>query len=42
MIQSNTMYGARTICGTAGYKIVDYINCRLETLMPKFKILKIQ
>ena len=28
MIQSNTMYGVRTICGTAGYKIVDYINCR--------------
>ena len=40
MIQSNTMYGVRTICGTAGYKIVDYINCRLETLMPNIQDIK--
>ena len=41
MIQSNTMYGVRTICGTAGYKIVDYINCRLETLMPNIQDIKL-
>ena len=40
MIQSNTMYGVKTITKTAGYNLVDIINCRLETLMPSFEDLK--
>ena len=40
MIQSNTMYGVKTITKTAGYKLVDFIDCRLETLMPSFDDLK--
>ena len=40
MIQSNTMYGVKTIVGTAGYNLVDYINCNLETLMPTFEDVK--
>tara|TARA_Y100000590_G_scaffold318718_1_gene360643 strand:+ start:6938 stop:7993 length:1056 start_codon:yes stop_codon:yes gene_type:complete len=36
MIQSNTMYGVKTITKTAGYNLVDIIDCRLETLMPSF------
>ena len=40
MIQSNTMYGVKTITKTAGYKLVDIIDCRLETLMPSFDDLK--
>ena len=40
MIQSNTMYGLKTITKTAGYKLVDIIDCDLETLMPSFENLK--
>ncbi|SVC08458.1 uncharacterized protein METZ01_LOCUS261312, partial [marine metagenome] len=40
MIQSNTMYGVKTITKTAGYNLVDFIDCRLETLMPNFEDLK--
>tara|TARA_B100001057_G_scaffold411127_1_gene426564 strand:+ start:3210 stop:4253 length:1044 start_codon:yes stop_codon:yes gene_type:complete len=40
MIQSNTMYGVKTIVGTAGYNLVNYINCRIETLMPTFEDVK--
>lgn len=40
MIQSNTMYGVKTITKTAGYSLVDIIDCRLETLMPSFDDLK--
>jgi len=40
MIQSNTMYGVKTITKTAGYNLVDYIDCNLETLMPSFESLK--
>jgi dTDP-4-amino-4,6-dideoxygalactose transaminase len=40
MIQSNTMYGVKTITKTAGYNLVDFIDCRLETLMPSFDDLK--
>ncbi len=40
MIQSNTMYGVKVITKTAGYNLVDYIDCRLETLMPNFEDLK--
>jgi dTDP-4-amino-4,6-dideoxygalactose transaminase len=37
MIQSNTMYGVKTITKTAGYNLVDTIDCNLETLMPTFE-----
>ena len=40
MIQSNTMYGVKTITKTAGYNLVEFIDCRLETLMPSFEDLK--
>ena len=40
MIQSNTMYGVKTITKTAGYNLVDFIDCSLETLMPTFENLK--
>ena len=40
MIQSNTMYGVKTITKTAGYNLVDFIECSLETLMPTFEDLK--
>ena len=40
MIQSNTMYGVKTIAKTAGYNLVDFIDCQLETLMPSFDDLK--
>jgi len=40
MIQSNTMYGVKTITKTAGYNLVDIIDCQLETLMPSFDDLK--
>ena len=40
MIQSNTMYGVKTITKTAGYNLVDIIDCHLETLMPTFEDLK--
>ena len=36
MIQSNTMYGVKTITKTAGYNLVDIVDCHLETLMPNF------
>ena len=40
MIQSNTMYGVKTITKTAGYNLINFIDCRLETLMPSFEDLK--
>ncbi len=40
MIQSNTMYGVKTIAKTAGYNLVNFIDCQLETLMPSFDDLK--
>mgnify|MGYP000374391552 CR=1 FL=1 len=40
MIQSNTMYGVKTMTKTAGYNLVDIIDCSLETLMPTFEDLK--
>ena len=40
MIQSNTMYGVKTIAKTAGYNLVDFIDCSLQTLMPTFEDLK--
>jgi perosamine synthetase len=40
MIQSNTMYGVKTMTKTAGYNLVGFIDCQLETLMPSFEDLK--
>jgi dTDP-4-amino-4,6-dideoxygalactose transaminase len=40
MIQSNTMYGVKTMTKTAGYNLVDFIDCQLETLMPSFNDVK--
>ena len=40
MIQSNTMYGLKTVTKNAGYNLVGVIDCRLETLMPSFDDLK--
>ena len=40
IIQSNTMYGVKTMTKTAGYNLVDIIDCQLETLMPSFNDLK--
>lgn len=36
MIQSNTMYGVKTIVGTSGLNLVDYIDCKIDTLMPSY------
>lgn len=40
MIQSNTMYGVKTIVGTSGLNLVDYINCRIDSLMPTIEDVK--
>jgi dTDP-4-amino-4,6-dideoxygalactose transaminase len=40
MIQSNTMYGVKTMIASGGYELVDYIDCRLESLMPSIKDVK--
>ena len=40
MIQSNTMYGVKTIVGTAGYNLVNYIDCKIQTLMPGIEEVK--
>jgi len=34
MIQSNTMYGVKTMVKAGGHELVGYIDCQLETLMP--------
>jgi perosamine synthetase len=40
MIQSNTMYGVKTIVGTSGLNLVNFINCRIDTLMPNYEDVK--
>jgi dTDP-4-amino-4,6-dideoxygalactose transaminase len=37
MIQSNTMYGVKTMVASGGYELVAYIDCCLESLMPSIK-----
>jgi len=37
MIQSNTMYGVKTMVASGGCELVGYINCRIESLMPSLK-----
>ena len=40
LIQSNTMYGVKTMVPTGGCNLVGYINCQLETLMPSLRDVK--
>jgi len=37
MIQSNTMYGLKTMVASGGCELVGYINCRIESLMPSLE-----
>ena len=41
LIQSNTMYGVKTMVYTAGCNLSGYIDCNLKTLMPNFEQVKI-
>lgn len=41
LIQSNTMYGVKTMVPTSGCKLSGYINCQLESLMPSIQDIKI-
>ena len=34
MIQSNTMYGLKTMVKSGGCELVGYINCQIKSLMP--------
>jgi perosamine synthetase len=34
MLQSNTMYGVKTMGPSVGYETAGFVDCRLETLMP--------
>ena len=36
LMQSNTMYGVKTMVATAGCNLSGYIDCELTTLMPSF------
>ena len=40
MIQSNTMYGVKTMVPAAGCNLNGYIECRLNTLMPSYEDVK--
>lgn len=40
LIQSNTMYGVKTMVNSAACEIAGYIDCKLETLMPGIDDLK--
>jgi dTDP-4-amino-4,6-dideoxygalactose transaminase len=40
IIQSNTMYGVKTMVYTSGCDCVGYIDCQLSTLMPSLKQVK--
>ena len=35
-IQSNTMYGVKTMSLTSGLKLIGYVDCSLEYLMPTY------
>ena len=37
MIQTNTMYGVKTMVNASGLKLSGYVNCCLETLMPSIQ-----
>ena len=40
MIQSNTMYGVKVMVVASGCKLIDYIKCRKDTLMPSIDDVK--
>jgi len=40
LMQSNTMYGVKTMVFSGGCKLNGFINCRLETLMPSIQDVK--
>lgn len=40
LIQSNTMYGVKTMVPTSGCKLSGFINCQLESLMPSIQDIK--
>lgn len=37
LLQGNTMYGVKTMVNSAGYQVIAYVDCCLETLMPTFE-----
>ena len=41
LIQSNTMYGVKTIVPTSGCRLAGFIDCQLETLMPSLQDVKV-
>jgi perosamine synthetase len=40
LIQTNTMYGVKTMVPTAGCNLIDLISCQLKTLMPSIDDVK--
>jgi len=40
IIQSNTMYGVKTMIPSAGCRLTGYIDCQLDTLMPNLDAVK--
>jgi len=36
-LQSNTMYGVKTIANSSGLELCGYVNCSLDTLMPTYE-----
>lgn len=40
LIQSNTMYGVKTMVYVSGYNLASFIQCQLETLMPSLRDVK--
>ena len=40
LLQSNTMYGVKTMVYSAGCNLAGFIDCALDTLMPSFEHLK--
>ncbi len=40
ILQSNTMYGVKTMVNSAGCNIAGFIDCTLETLMPSYEQVK--
>ena len=39
-LQSNTMYGVKTIAISSGLNLCGYVNCSFESLMPKYEQVK--
>ena len=41
LIQSNTMYGVKTMVASGGCSIAGYINCSIQTLMPRYEDVRV-